>query len=258
MPATPSPQPRLVSLRVSPWSERAKWALDHHGVAYRAVEHFPVIGERRLRRLVGPDKPRATVPVLVAGPEVISESWDIAVYTDRVGSGSKLIPSEHERAVRTWTTLADDAMQAGRALVIAAMLSSPRALDENGPPAVPGWLRPLLRPAARSLTRVFSRKYALSLDETEAHTQAVRAALDALRKGLKASSPHLLGSFSYADIVMATLLQGVSPVADRFLALGPATRAAWTREGLAREYADLLEWRDRLYEAKRVGASTHR
>ncbi len=78
------------------------------------------------------------------------------------------------------------------------------------------------------------------------------------KEGLKASSPHLLGSFSYADIVMATLLQGVSPVADRFLALGPATRAAWTREGLAREYADLLEWRDRLYEAKRVGASTHR
>src|SRR5579864_5859577 len=78
---------RLVSLNVSPWTERAKWALDHHRLTYEVTEHLPILGERRLRRLVGPGKPRATVPVLVAGTEVVSESWDIAVYADREGEG---------------------------------------------------------------------------------------------------------------------------------------------------------------------------
>jgi hypothetical protein len=40
---------KLVSLHVSPWSERAKWALDHHRLAYTVVEHVPIAGERRLR-----------------------------------------------------------------------------------------------------------------------------------------------------------------------------------------------------------------
>src|SRR5580658_7746154 len=51
-PALPCPmafERKLVSLHVSPWSERAKWALDHHRLAYTVVEHVPIAGERRLR-----------------------------------------------------------------------------------------------------------------------------------------------------------------------------------------------------------------
>src|SRR5258708_26974584 len=243
--------PKLVSLKVSPWSERAKWALDHHGLTYEVVEHMPVIGERRLRRLVGSGKPRATVPVLIAGAELLTESWDIAAYADREGQGTKLIPPEHEAAIRIWAALADEAANAGRARGLAAMLASGPALDEHGPPLVPRWLRPALRPLARALTRAFVRKYQLQLGEGETHTRAVRAALDRLRAGLAASSPYLEGSFSYADIVMASLIQGISPVDNGFVKLGPATRAAWTHASLAAEYADLVGWRDSLYEKRR-------
>ena len=242
---------KLVSLHVSPWSERAKWALDHHGLPYEKVEHMPVIGERRLRRMVGPGKPRATVPILVAGDEVLSDSWDIVLYADRTGRGTRLVPPEHEAAIRTWVKLADDAMHAGRALVVAAMLASPAALDEGAPPFVPATLRPLLRPVTRSATRAFARKYELSLDDGSASTRTVRAALDELRRALALSTPYLLGSFTYADVAMATLLQGIAPVADRFIKLRPATRAAWTRNALASEYADLVAWRDGLYERER-------
>ena len=78
----------------------------------------------------------------------------------------------------------------------------------------------------------------------------MREGLDALRSAL-AKSSSLLGAFSYADIAMATLLQGVSPVAGEYLPLGPATRAAWTRANLAADYADLLRWRDELYRTHR-------
>ncbi len=240
---------KLVALNVSPWSERAKWALDHHGLAYDLVEHMPVVGERRLRRLVGPDKPRATVPVLLAGPEVISESWDIALYADREGKGSKLVPSEHEAAIRDWCALADAASNAARGLVVAATLASGPVLDEQAPFA-PAWFRPALRPIGRLATRAFARKYALGFDDGEARTSAFRAALERLRGGL-AASQYLQGSFTYADIAMAGLLQPVVPIDDRYLKIGPATRAVWTNRALSTEFADLVAWRDRLYETCR-------
>jgi glutathione S-transferase len=242
---------KLVSLHVSPWSERARWALDHHSLAYEKVEHFPILGERRLRRLVGPDKPRATVPVLVDGDRVLSDSWDIVLYADSVGSAPRLVPSEREADVRQWARRADDAMQGGRALILGAMLQSPGALDESSPPFLPAWVRPGLRPIARRTVSAFARKYELELDDPGKHEEPMRRALDALREGLRGSSPYLLGSFGYADIAMATVIQGVSPVADRFLRLRPATRAVWTRAALATEYADLVKWRDELYERHR-------
>jgi glutathione S-transferase len=153
----PSPGRTLVSLHVSPWSERAKWALDHHGLPYRVVEHMPVIGERRLRRLVGPDKPRATVPVLIAADEVLTESWDIARYADREGAGEKLIPVAEEPEVKAWADLADEGMQAGRALVVAGILRTPAA--RRGLPTAScssrreAARRPLRRNQARTSTR---------------------------------------------------------------------------------------------------------
>jgi glutathione S-transferase len=241
---------KLVALDVSPWSERARWALDHHGLKYDVVTHLPILGERRLRRLVGWEKPRATVPVLVAGTEVVSESWDIALYADREGAGTKLVPQEHEAAIRAWCALADETGNAGRALVVAATLASGPALDERVP-FVPAWLRPALRPVGRAVTRAFARKYALPLEDSDTHTRQLRAALERLRSGLTSSSPHLQGFFSYADIVMATLIQGIMPVDDRFLKIGPATRATWTNPVLAAEFADLVTWRDRLYASHR-------
>lgn len=97
----------------------------------------------------------------------------------------------------------------------------------------------------------FARKYGLSLADLAPYEAGLREGLGALRAGLAASSPYLLGSFSYADIAAATLLQGVQPVVDDCLPLDRATRAAWTQPALAREYADLLQWRDDIYRKHR-------
>jgi glutathione S-transferase len=40
---------KLVALHYSPWSEKARWALDHHGVAYRYEEYKILLGEPKLR-----------------------------------------------------------------------------------------------------------------------------------------------------------------------------------------------------------------
>jgi glutathione S-transferase len=242
-------KPKLFVLSYSPWSERARWALDHHRLAYRVVQHLPFVGELRLRRLAR-GRARATVPVLVDGDLVLSESWDIAAHADRIGPAAKLMPAEHEAAIRRWAELADETMAAGRALVVDSLLKSPEALDESLPLPMPGWVRRASRPIARFATQWFARKYELRLDEREAPERKIQAGLEALRRAL-GGKRYLLGQFSYADIVMATFLQAVSPVDDAYIRLGPATRRAWTLPALAAEYHELVRWRDELYAGHR-------
>jgi glutathione S-transferase len=192
----------------------------------------------------------------LAGSEVLTESWDIAAYADRTGGGSKLILPEHDAQIRQWVQRADDALQSGRALILASIISTPAALDEAMPRVVPTVARPLLRPVARKLTRRLAAKYAIRFDTTETHERVMRAALAAVRAGL-GGRPHLLDGFTYADIAVASMLQGISPVPDCFLRIGPGTRSAWTHRALASEYADLVSWRDALYESHRL-ARPHR
>ncbi|HEU4577701.1 MAG TPA: glutathione S-transferase [Polyangiaceae bacterium] len=244
-----SPQLQLYSLFLSPWSERARWVLEHHGLPYRKIEHIPFLGERRLRRVLGNPAGRVTVPVLIADGQVLKDSWEIALYADRVGHGAPLI-ADAQAVVRRWHDRVEQALSAGRSLTIARTLADDRALDETV--AAPRLLRPLVRPIGRQMLRWFARKYALELDPARAAAaaQPAREVLDQLRREL-GGGDYLLGRFSYADIIAASLLQGVSPVSDRFLRIGPATRRAWTQRELANTYSDLIAWRDRLYERHR-------
>lgn len=241
----------LVVLPVSPWSERARWSLDHHGLAYKTVEHAPFLGERRLRRLVGPGAAKATVPVLVDGDTKFTESVDIARHADRLGAGAKLFPAGADDDIARWCSVADAGMAGGRALVSRGMLANSEALDEALPPEVPGFVRPVARPVTRYATRWFARKYGLDLDDVAGAEAKVRRALDALRAGLAGGREYLRDGFSYADIAMATLLQGVRPVEHARYPFGPATRRVWTHEALAAEYGDLIAWRDEVYRRHR-------
>lgn len=243
---------RLITLSYSPWSERARWALDHHHVAYRELPHEPVIGERKLRRVVGPRAGRYTVPVLLTGEEVLTESWDIARYADRVGSSPPLIGEARLNEVRDFNERVDSAMSAGRALFTERLLASGAARDETLPRQIPRPLRVLLRPMTWLGTRWFAHKYALGAYDPVRALEELRRLFDSMRAKL-GGGDYLLGSFSYADIVGAVALQAVVPVADEYIRLGPASRGVWTDPVLAGDYADLVAWRDRLYGRHRRG-----
>jgi glutathione S-transferase len=247
--ATP---PTLVVLPVSPWSERARWALDHHRVSYRTVRHAPFIGELRLRRMIGPHARPATVPVLIDGDNVLADSWDIALYADRIGRGEPLIALHREAEVRTYAELGERISSHTRAMLLPELIKSPQALDENAPPPIPARVRALLRPVMRVGTRWFARKYGIDRSDRAQCERTMREGFEQLRSALQqGGGPYLLGKFSYADIVMATALQGIAPVADEYIRLGPATRRIWTQPQLAHEYRDLVEWRDDLYRNHR-------
>lgn len=97
-----------------------------------------------------------------------------------------------------------------------------------------------------------------SRDAVDEHERALDAALLNLRSALGGATYLLQGTFTYADIVAATLLQGIAPVADEYMRLLPATRRVWTRPALVERFDDLVRWRDGLYGIHRRRSTPRR
>src|SRR5690606_1163008 len=113
---------------------------------------------------------------------------------------------------------------------------------------VPEGLRHPLRSIAKVAVGLVAHKHR----DAAPPVGTLESTLEALREAIDRGAGHVLGQPSFADIAAAVLLQGVRPVDDRFIRLGPATRAAWTDEALASRFEDLLSWRDALYRDRRA------
>lgn len=237
---------RFVALPYSPWSEKARWALDHHRIPYRFVEHVPMLGEPLLRARARRWRGVVSVPLLVDRSEVIADSFEIAKHAERTGTGSSLFPRESDVEIARWNAASERALVAGRALVLQKVGASPAAQAEQLPPFVPDRLRGWLAPMARGGTRFLARKYVSG--DVAADAYGILAGTCAMLEEAVGRKAHLLaGGLSYADIAMAVVLQCVRPPQARHLHLGQASREAWSEPELARRFAGLLEWRDALY-----------
>jgi glutathione S-transferase len=248
----------LLALPFSPWSEKARWALDVRKVPYRYRHYQPLIGELELRlrtrRLLG----AVTVPLLIDDRgRVYEDSASIARFADTQGEGPSLFPAEHEAAIARFIELSERGLAAGRALSLQRQLADDDALAELVPRAI---RQRVGRHAARigdlGLRRTM-RKYKarrLTQDQHRAHLRGVLDELRAALKDVRTEPKTLLGTFTFADIAAAQVLGFVSPPTFG-LKLGSASRRGFTDPEFAREYADLIAWRDALYECYRPRAA---
>jgi glutathione S-transferase len=237
---------RLYTMPYSPWSERARWALLHHGLPFEEKTHTPLTGEIPLRFAARRPFGKVTVPLLVDGPTVVMDSTRIAEYVDPMGSGSPLFPAESKSEIESLALGAEPAFNAGRALLLEVSRNDDEAAMEFLPPA----LRRL--PFAAASSRVGSAfiasKHSVAVGDPRA---VLRAAFEAIRARL-AGKAFIVGSgFTYADILAATTLQYLKPVDDRYVPIGPRIRAGLTDPALVGEFPDLVAWRDALYAAHR-------
>jgi len=249
--------PTLIGEYFSPWTEKARWALDHHGVAYRYHEHVPLLGEPLLRWAARGTKVRASVPLLTTDSGPIPDSLAIARHAERIGHGEPLFPTYLQDEIATWNARSERALAAARARYLERVLRSPDAKTELQPPFLPLAVRRAAGPATDLAIRFLRGKY--RVDASPAlHEATLVAELEVLRDALGAGKKkHLVGAGpTYADVTMAVTLQFVAPVADDFIALGPATRASCFDADLAERFADLVTWRDQLYARFRRPASS--
>lgn len=244
----------LYGLRVSPWTERARWALDHHRLDYTYHEHVPLVGELLLRRKAGTKK--ASVPLLADGDDVVMGSLEIAKYAERTNAGAKtgsLFPVAEETAIARWADVAERISSAGRDRLLGRMLASKDAQAESLPSFVPVAMRGVMAPSAGMAVRFLAKKYGISDNEAAVDAKAsnvIRPLLEETRDAIKEGGYVLAHDcFTFADIALASSLHVLRPRMET--SLGPATRAAWTNEPLAEEFEDLLAWRDTVYAKHR-------
>ena len=88
---------RLVTIPIGRYCEKARWALDRAGIAYREERHVQLVHRVAARRAGG----SSTVPVLVTNGGVLGESNEILVWVDeRTQAGRHLFPAGSGSAAR--------------------------------------------------------------------------------------------------------------------------------------------------------------
>lgn len=247
------PKAQLLQLPYSPWSEKAKWALDYHRIDYDAKRYAPILGEPALRWSLRQIRGPISVPCLRVEGRWIGDSFEIARWADEHScrdDGGRLMPASELDRVEHYNVLAERGLAAGRWGSLRRLLGNRAGLLDM----VPRDLR-VLGPVAVGIARVgvqrTLRKYARILPERQAETTLIEV-LDSLRTDLKDSPhetdgvKHLLPRFGFADIAMSQVLAFVDPPSTH-LRMSHATRDSFHDPELAPRYEDLARWRDALY-----------
>lgn len=235
----------LYTMPYSAWSERARFALLHHDLAFEEREHLPIVGELALRVRARRYFGRVTVPLLIEDGLAIMDSFAIAEHADRIGSARRLFPEEHRAAIRTLNERLEPMFQAARAKVVITTATDREAALDLMPPELRSL--PFAASSGRLGARIIAWKHPTPSGSIEA---LLRDGLVHVRATI-AGRDYVYPEFSYADIIAATAVQQVAPVSERYIPIGPVKRRTWADPALAAEFADLVTWRDALYAKHR-------
>jgi glutathione S-transferase len=203
-----SARPVLVTIPISHYCEKARWALDRAGVAYEERRHLPALHRVAVRRAGG----GLTAPVLVCPRgTVLRESADIVSWADARAAtpAARMIPEDPELA-REARALADDfdarLGPATRLWVYHEMFDHPALVQDAMTDGVPGWQRHAFRVGNKALGKVIARVLTIN-DETAVEAeQTFRAIWADVDARLADGRPYLVGErFSIADLTFAAL-----------------------------------------------------
>src|SRR5688572_13168604 len=192
-------EPKLFHLPQSPWSEKARWALEHHSVTYRAIEHLPMLYEPVLRVMSGDIRKKPSVPMLVDGKTVVRDSLDIALWAEQHGKGSPLFPKGSEGAIFGWNDRAEQLLRSARSRLMDRLVAHDGALLEAVPPPLSKLGRSLL-PVARMGASFVARKYDTRGVPPAASEASITEVMERAESAV-ASRSYLVGDgFTFADI----------------------------------------------------------
>jgi glutathione S-transferase len=197
---------RLITIPISHYCEKARWALDRAGISYREERHVQGIHRIAARRAGG----GATVPVLVTPDGVLAESEQILAWVDqRTPKGERLFPAEPgerlevERLCRRFD---EHLGPKGRRLVYVHMLAQRVVALPYNNAGVPGWEARALRYGWPVATRFIERVLDIRPGVEVADEAAVWGELDFVAGLLADGRPHLCGErFGAADLTFAAL-----------------------------------------------------
>jgi glutathione S-transferase len=200
----------LITIPISHYCEKARWALDRAGVEYRERPHLQMVHWVAVKRAGG----GMTAPVLVCGGEVFADSADILEFADaRAPAGRRLFPEEPELAAEVRALQRDfDARLGphGRRWMYNEMRGCRDLAMEYGVTGVPGWEKLAFAAAYPVVMRVIDRYLEITPATAAASELEVLAVFDAVAERLAGGRRYLVGDgFSAADLTFAALAGAV-------------------------------------------------
>lgn len=194
---------RLITIPISHYCEKARWALDRAGLAYHEERHAQVFHYLPAKLAGG----GLTVPVLVVdGQRALADSTDILAWVDAREPGSLLPRDASERAeVRRLEERFDEELgTATRRLVYFHVLRHPELLhyNANGTPRVE---RVAIALGFSVVGQFLSRRLRISPERITADLAGVRATFDDVAARLQGAR-YLVGDrFTAADLTFACM-----------------------------------------------------
>ena len=197
---------RLITIPISHYCEKARWALERAGMPYRDERHVQGVHRLAARRAGG----GTTVPVLVTPDGVIGESGEILAWVDeRTPAAQRLFPEEpaaRGEVERLCRRLDQELGPSGRRLMYVHMLGQRELVLRFNNLAVPAWEERMIRHAWPLVVRFVEHALEISPGIEIEDEGVVWRELDHVAQLLADGRPYLCGErFGAADLTFAAL-----------------------------------------------------
>lgn len=201
---------RLITIPISHYCEKARWALERVAVPYREERHVQGIHRLAARRAGG----GSTVPVLVTPDRAIGESREILAWVDgRTPPEHRLFPEEPaaRREVECLCRRFDEQLgPTGRRLLYVHMLTQRELVLRFNNNGVPAWEDRTVRYGWPLIVRFLRRELDIHAGSEAEDEAAVWRELDHVAGLLADGRPYLCGErFGAADLTFAALSASV-------------------------------------------------
>ena len=214
----------LLTIPFSHYNERARWAMQHHGVVAHERRYLPMLHFPAVRRAVPTAQRRAdktgsalSTPVLLRGDgEILVDSNSIVHWVDQAHGTPEttLYPAEHRANIEALEArLHDDLGRDTRFLVYWFLLDDRAAFGELVRHNVPWWQRAVFSVGAPAARAGMRKRFALTAPRYEKARARLEATVHELGERLGDDAYFFGDRFTAADLTSASMLSiMLSPV----------------------------------------------
>ena len=198
---------RLLTIPISHFCEKARWALERAGLEYREERHVQGVNRIVSKRAGG----HGTLPVLICEAGVLAESEAILRYADaHLPEARRLFPDQSPDVIALCRELDAGLGPDGRRLMYAHMLPRKDFMLEFNDAGVPRWEDRMMRSLWPVIARWGARELEVRDDTLEQDRPRVLATFDGIAARLQDGRPYLFGErFTAADLTFAALAAAV-------------------------------------------------